>query len=62
MSTGIAEKTERLQDALIAITASDSCDLPVLPEVAAQLLRLTSNVDCDASEIVALIKRDQSLT
>ena len=62
MSTGIAEKTERLQDALIAITAADSCDLPVLPEVAAQLLRLTSDVDCDASEIVALIKRDQSLT
>lgn len=62
MSTVIVEKTERLQDALIAINAYDGCELPVLPEVAAQLLKVTSNVDCDASDIVALIKRDQSLT
>ena len=62
MSTALIEKVETLQDALNSIAASDGCELPVLPEVAAQLLKLTSDVDCEASDIVALIKRDQSLT
>jgi len=34
----------------------------VLPEVAVQLLKLTADVDCDPKDIVALFKRDQSLT
>lgn len=62
MSTTIARETETLQDALTAVISSDECELPVLPEVAAQLLRLTGDVDCEAADIVALIKRDQSLT
>lgn len=62
MSTALYEKAETLQEALNAILASGGCELPMLPEVAAQLLKLTSDVDCEASEIVALIKRDQSLT
>lgn len=62
MSTTIARKTETLQDALRAVISSDDCELPVLPEVAAQLLKLTSDVDCEVADIVALIKRDQSLT
>lgn len=62
MSTVIVERAETLQGALNAIAASDGCELPVLPEVAAQLLKLTTDVDCEASDIVAIIKRDQSLT
>jgi HD-like signal output (HDOD) protein len=62
MSTTIARKTETIQDALRAVISSDDCELPVLPEVAAQLLKLTGDVDCEVADIVALIKRDQSLT
>ncbi|MFO1003599.1 MAG: HDOD domain-containing protein [Planctomycetaceae bacterium] len=62
MSTTIARKTESIQDAIRAVISSDDCELPVLPEVAAQLLKLTSDVDCEVADIVALIKRDQSLT
>lgn len=62
MSAVMVKTSETLQDALNAIAASDGCELPVLPEVAAQLLKLTTDVDCEASDIVAIIKRDQSLT
>lgn len=61
MSTTIARKTETIQDALRAVINSEDCELPVLPEVAAQLLKLTGDVDCEVADIVALIKRDQSL-
>lgn len=62
MSTTIARETDTLQNAIRAVTSSDDCELPVLPEVAAQLLKLTGDVDCEVADIVALIKRDQSLT
>ena len=57
-----AVKSETILEALLALKDGDNCDLPMLPEVAAQLLTLTSDVDCNASDIVPLIKRDQSLT
>ncbi|GAB5444135.1 MAG: HDOD domain-containing protein [Fuerstiella sp.] len=41
---------------------SQEVELPVLPEVAVQLLKLTSDVDCDPKDIVDLFRRDQSLT
>lgn len=47
---------------LTRIADEDSFELPVLPEVAAQLLQLTNDIDCDPLEIVGLIRRDQSLT
>lgn len=62
MSTTLASKNESIQDAICVLVSTEDCELPVLPEVAAQLLKLTSDVDCEASDIVALIKRDQSLT
>ena len=62
MSITLATKNETLQDAISAVISTGDCELPVLPEVAAQLLKLTSDVDCEVSDIVALIKRDQSLT
>ena len=62
MSTKFASESETLEDAVLALVTAEDCELPVLPEVAAQLLKLTSDVDCGVAEIVALIKRDQSLT
>ena len=57
-----AVKSETIADAFLALKDGENCDLPMLPEVAAQLLTLTNDVDCNASDIVTLIKRDQSLT
>ena len=62
MTTTLVRGSETLQHAINALVTSEDCDLPVLPEVAAQLLKLTSDVDCEVADIVALIKRDQSLT
>lgn len=53
---------DSLWPAVRELLEGDQCDLPVLPEVSAQLLRLTSDVNCELAEIVSLIKRDQSLT
>ena len=55
-------QSETLEDAIQALQDGANCELPVLPEVAAQLLKLTSDVNCDVSDIVPLLKRDQSLT
>lgn len=57
-----AVKSESISEALLALQSGENCDLPVLPEIAAQLLTLTGDVDCNISDIVPLIKRDQSLT
>lgn len=66
MSTQSAETSASigplLTDRARSIVWSDDHDLPVLPEVAVQLLELTANVDCDPKDIVDLFKRDQSLT
>lgn len=57
-----AARSETIQEALLALQSAENCELPVLPEVAAQLLKLTNDVDCNISDVVPLIKRDQSLT
>ena len=66
MSTTLQQKpairSETIEEALAALRVGENCDLPVLPEVAAQLLKLTSDVDCNIGDVVPLIKRDQSLT
>ncbi|MCP4785395.1 MAG: HDOD domain-containing protein [Fuerstiella sp.] len=49
-------------DAARSILQSDDYALPILPEVAVQLMNLTADVDCDPKDIVDLFKRDQSLT
>jgi HD-like signal output (HDOD) protein len=51
-----------LAAALAAILHSDQCELPVLPEAAAQLLRMTADVNCEITDVIGVIKRDQSLT
>ncbi|MCH2204284.1 MAG: HDOD domain-containing protein [Lentisphaerales bacterium] len=40
---------------------SGSIELPMLPEVAQKVIAMTSNEDCDASQLSNLIHRDQSL-
>lgn len=62
MITTPAPGTQTLQDAVFSLLSAGNSELPVLPEVAAQLLKLTNDVDCDVADIVAMIKRDQSLT
>ncbi|MEO1979405.1 MAG: HDOD domain-containing protein, partial [Fuerstiella sp.] len=49
-------------DAARSILLSDDHALPILPEVAVQLMELTADIDCDPKDIVDLFKRDQSLT
>ena len=48
--------------AVLAAIRADGCELPVLPEVALELLELTSDIDCEPADIVGLFRRDQSLT
>ena len=57
-----AVRSETIEEALLALQSGANCELPVLPEVAAQLLKLTGDVDCNIGDVVPLIKRDQSLT
>ena len=57
-----AVRSETIEEALLALQGGENCELPVLPEVAAQLLKLTSDVDCNIGDVVPLLKRDQSLT
>lgn len=61
--TGTEENhLQPLAEALRLIVDNEEFELPVLPEVAAQLLKLTNDVNCDPLEIVGLIRRDPSLT
>ena len=57
-----AAGTETIEEALLALQSGETFELPVLPEVAAELLKLTNDVECNISDVVPLIKRDQSLT
>ena len=56
------EAASPLEVAMDAILHSDQCELPVLPEAAAQLLRMTADVNCEVADVIGVIKRDQSLT
>jgi HD-like signal output (HDOD) protein len=58
----VATGNDTLEAAIRTLISDNECELPVLPEVAAQLLKLTGDVDCEVADIVVLIKRDQSLT
>lgn len=57
-----AERSSQFSQVLNSILTSDHCELPVLPEAAAQLLRLTGDVNCEPADVVNVIKRDLSLT
>jgi HD-like signal output (HDOD) protein len=61
-SSATTERSETLQQAMRYILESREFQLPVLPEVAAELLKQTNDVNCEPTCIVNLIKRDQSLT
>ena len=53
---GLAAAAETIE-ALLA----EGVDLPILPQVASQVLALTAEPDGETSELVALIHRDQAL-
>lgn len=56
------EISNTMRSAAATAVTSEKIELPVLPEVAVQLLKLTGDIECDPADIVALFKRDQSLT
>ena len=60
--SSVVTGNEAFDVAVRSLIDEEDCELPVLPEVATQLLRMTGDVDCEIGDIVALIKRDQSLT
>jgi HD-like signal output (HDOD) protein len=55
------DQPDRLRAAVQMILTSDDVELPMLPEVAAQVLEMTSDIDCDPRDLVELIRRDQSM-
>lgn len=61
-SASSVQQPESLDAALRFILESGEHQLPVLPEVAAELLRQTNDINCELPDIVNLIRRDQSLT
>src|SRR5512141_1959961 len=42
--------------------ASDALPLPVLPEVASQVLGLVQRPDCDTARLAELLRRDPAMT
>ncbi|MEQ9411610.1 MAG: HDOD domain-containing protein [Fuerstiella sp.] len=62
MKTQTVAAGSTIADVARAILLSDDHELPVLPDVAVQLLKLTGDVNCELKDIVDLFKRDQSLT
>jgi len=62
LSDALPASSTAMVEAARLIVHSDQVDLPVLPEVSAQLLSLTADVECDPKDIVDLFRRDQSLT
>lgn len=57
-AAGVTNDAHGLLDELLSL---GNLDLPVLPEVSAQLLRLSNDPNCEAPELAELIRRDQSL-
>jgi putative nucleotidyltransferase with HDIG domain len=52
---------ESLIEELRGKLSESSLELPMLPEVAQKVIAMTSNEECDASQLSAIIHRDQSL-
>ena len=51
----------QIENVLVERIASDKLDLPLLPQVAAQVMSLTSDPSADASKLATLIHQDQAL-
>jgi HD-like signal output (HDOD) protein len=51
----------QIEDALVERIDAGEIDLPLLPQVASQVLRLTSDPSADAAKLSALIHQDQAL-
>ncbi len=55
------EPVERIHAALVDQIAKDDLTLPLLPQVATEVLNLTSDPDADMTRLAALIQQDQAL-
>ena len=53
--------SSEIKELLLDLFDSGQLELPVLPEVSVQLLRLTNDPTCDAGELAELIRRDASI-
>lgn len=51
----------RVQEAFLARIESGSLELPLLPEVASQVMTMTLDSDCDARQLSEQIHRDQAM-
>lgn len=51
-----------LHAALVRLVEMKAIDLPVLPEVASQVITASMDEECDLRRLTALISRDQSMT
>lgn len=61
-TTAEAVLPEVLRDALVERIESGGIELPVLPEVASQVINASMDPECDLRQLTALIGRDQSMT
>lgn len=66
MSPHLAPITEvdaqrQIENTLVERITSDKLDLPLLPQVAAQVMNLTNDPNADASKLAILIHQDQAL-
>jgi len=59
--TGATGIVERLRAALQQKIESGRLDLPLLPEVASQVMKATSDPDCEVRRLADLIQRDASM-
>ncbi len=57
----VSAPCDQLRDAFRARLDAGRLDLPILPEAAGQVMQATSDGDCDARKLSAIIHRDQSL-
>lgn len=59
--TGSLHDIQTVRQALLQQIASDSLDLPPLPQIANQVLTITGDPNADAAKLASLIHQDQAL-
>lgn len=60
-TSSVTPELEPLRSALAEQISTDHIDVPLLPEVAGKVVRLTQDPDSDAAELARLIQSDQTL-
>ncbi len=58
---GVSDLSSALDSSLRAALGKGRLDIPLLPESASQVVALAGDPDCEARDLIAVVKRDQSL-